>query len=129
VEELKSQAEALGIKVDGRWSEDRLREEIEAVQAAKAATSPVEPAPEAPQDPAKPEPEPEPEPEPQTEGEANQAYSGQQVTVSNLKANPMKSLGLESYGTATFTETQLAIDPSIEARILRGVELGILRVE
>lgn len=32
MEDLKKQAEALGIKVDGRWSEDRLHDEI-----AKAA--------------------------------------------------------------------------------------------
>ena len=28
MDDLKKQAEELGIKVDGRWSEDRLREEI-----------------------------------------------------------------------------------------------------
>lgn len=37
MDKLKKQAEELGIKVDGRWSEDRLREEIETAQAAKAA--------------------------------------------------------------------------------------------
>jgi hypothetical protein len=29
MDDLKKQAEELGIKVDGRWSEDRLREEID----------------------------------------------------------------------------------------------------
>lgn len=37
MEELKSQAAALGIKIDGRWSEDRLREEI-----AKALVAPAD---------------------------------------------------------------------------------------
>ena len=40
---LKDDAEALGIKVDGRWSDTRIQEEIDKVLAAK------------------PEPEPEPE--------------------------------------------------------------------
>jgi hypothetical protein len=41
VEELKAQAEALGIKVDGRWSEERLQDEID-----KALADPA-PAPKA----------------------------------------------------------------------------------
>jgi len=34
-DDLRAQAEALGIKVDGRWSEQRLAEEIEKAKAAK----------------------------------------------------------------------------------------------
>lgn len=29
MDDLKKQAEELGIKIDGRWSEDRLREEVD----------------------------------------------------------------------------------------------------
>ena len=39
MEELKAKAEALGIEVDGRWSEKRLQEEID--KAAAPAVQPV----------------------------------------------------------------------------------------
>jgi hypothetical protein len=32
-EDLKKQAEELGIKIDGRWSDDRIRQEIDSVLA------------------------------------------------------------------------------------------------
>lgn len=51
------------------------------------------------------------------------------VTVINLQANPMKVLGLGSYGLAVFTERQLDADPRLYAKIKRGVDLGILKVE
>lgn len=51
------------------------------------------------------------------------------ITVTNLKANPMKVLGLASYGSAVFTERQLNADPRLYAKIKRGVDLGILKVE
>jgi hypothetical protein len=37
--DLKAQAEALGIKVDGRWSDERIQQEIDA--ASKASKPPV----------------------------------------------------------------------------------------
>lgn len=40
MDDLKAQAEELGIKIDGRWSEDRLREEID-----KALSAPAKPEP------------------------------------------------------------------------------------
>lgn len=51
------------------------------------------------------------------------------ITVTNLQVNPMKVLGLDSYGSAVFTERQLDADPRLHAKIKRGVELGILKVE
>lgn len=41
MEELKAQAEALGLKVDGRWSEERLRAEIDTAASAATNTMPV----------------------------------------------------------------------------------------
>lgn len=38
---LTEQAEALGIKVDGRWSDERLQSEIEKAGTPKAALVPV----------------------------------------------------------------------------------------
>lgn len=35
LEELKAQAEELGLKVDGRWGAERLRAEIEAAQSTQ----------------------------------------------------------------------------------------------
>lgn len=40
MDDLKKQAEELGIKVDGRWSEDRLRQEIDKVLEAPAEEEP-----------------------------------------------------------------------------------------
>lgn len=39
MDDLKKQAEELGIKIDGRWSEDRLREEIDKALADPEPTS------------------------------------------------------------------------------------------
>ena len=37
---LKEQAEKLGIKVDGRWSDDRIKEEIDRFQTPKTSEIP-----------------------------------------------------------------------------------------
>lgn len=50
------------------------------------------------------------------------------VTLKNLQANPMKSLGLASYGEARLTELQMA-DPAVAARVKRAVELGLIQVK
>lgn len=50
------------------------------------------------------------------------------VTIRNLKANPMRALGLDSYGSATFTEAQLSTDATLVKKIERGVLLGLLKV-
>ena len=39
MDDLKAQAEELGIKVDGRWSEERLREEIDRALGGPAANA------------------------------------------------------------------------------------------
>lgn len=51
------------------------------------------------------------------------------VTIRNLKANPMRALGLDSYGSATFTEAQLSADATLVQKIERGVLLGLLKVD
>lgn len=51
------------------------------------------------------------------------------VTIRNLKANPMRALGLDSYGSATFTEAQLSADSMLVKKIERGVLLGLLKAE
>ena len=88
MEELKQQAEALGIKVDGRWSEERLQDEIDKALAA--------PAP--------------------------KAHGG---TLTNLRANPSKRLGLAGFGSVELTAAQLG-DQHLMARIAHGVETGVL---
>lgn len=42
IEELRAQAEALGVTVDGRWGTDRLRSEIEAAQPDPADDEPAD---------------------------------------------------------------------------------------
>ena len=43
---LKERAEALGIKVDGRWSDERIQKEIEAIEADdKSSAEAIEVAP------------------------------------------------------------------------------------
>lgn len=44
MDDLKKQAEELGIKIDGRWSDDRIREEIDKALAGAPASAPAEPA-------------------------------------------------------------------------------------
>lgn len=154
MDELKKQAEELGIKVDGRWSAERLQAEIDERLAADPEPEAVEqPVVETvaeipvvePESVAEPvEPEPEPEIDLLAKGnaeilaaiEARAPADGRasddvepSITVINLQANPMKVLGLESYGSAVFTERQLDADPRLYAKIKRGVDLGILKVE
>jgi hypothetical protein len=117
-----------------------------------AETPAVEPEPaveaEAATDPVEPEPEPEVDlalanAEIQAEIETRAPADGREseepteavdpvensITVTNLKVNPMKVLGLSSYGSAVFTERQLDADPRLYAKIKRGVDLGILKVD
>lgn len=146
MDELKKQAAELGIKVDGRWSEERLQAEIDeklaadpepevipqpdaepVVEAPAVLEDPVvdpEPVvePEAVVDPV--EPEPEPEPEPEVDADADEVEF---VIIQNLQANPMKSLGLASYGEARLTELQMA-DARFAAKVKRAVELGLIKV-
>ena len=104
MDELIKQAESLGIKVFKSWDEDRLKTEIEAAIKANEAADAIDS-----------------EPEPEAEGRT--------TTIRNLKANPMRALGLDSYGSATFTEAQLSADATLVKKIERGVLLGLLKVE
>ena len=47
------------------------------------------------------------------------------VVIINLQANPMKVLGLTSYGEATLTAAQLA-DPRFYAKVERAKTLGLI---
>lgn len=152
--DLKKQAEELGIKVDGRWSDERLQAEIDEM-LAKDPVAVDEPSmvDDLPDGPAEPEVEVlapgvvDPlvagNAEIQAEIEARAPADGREsdepteavdpadhsITVTNLQVNPMKVLGLASYGSVVFTERQLNADPRLYAKIKRGVELGILKVE
>ena len=92
MEELKAQAEALGIKVDGRWSEERLQDEID-----KALEAPAE----------KPD------------------AKSKTATVTNLRANPNKRLGLKGFESVELSADQLG-NKQLMARIAHGVETGVL---
>lgn len=121
MDELIKQAEALGIKVDKRWKEERLREEIEKAQdkepAGQSVSVAIEAAPgaslEAVADnlvkvvaPAKPR-------------------SG--VTIKNMTPNRNKRLGIDPHGTVVLTSEQLS-DRQFMARIDHGVKTGVLGI-
>lgn len=121
MDELIKQAEALGIKVDKRWKEDRLREEIEKALAEEPAGQTVSvaigTAPGAALEvvtgnlvnvvaPAKPR-------------------SG--VTIKNLTGNANKRLGIDPHGTVVLTSEQLS-DRQFMARIDHGVKTGVLGI-
>lgn len=50
------------------------------------------------------------------------------VVIVNLQVNPMKVLGLSSYGEATLTALQLA-DPRFAAKVERAKSLGLIKVK
>ena len=148
MDDLKKQAEELGIKVDGRWSAERLQAEIDEKLAAdpEPEVEQEEPVaePEAVADPVEPEPEPEPElsaedkaaadaeieAEIQARFEESQAHADDSVVVTSLIANPMKVFGLTGEGsTATFTRQQLAADSRLTAKLQRALDSGMVTVE
>ena len=152
--DLEKQAKELGIKVDKRWSDQRLQAEIDEKLAAEpepevVAQPDVEPVvvepapvaePEAEKDPVEPDPEPEPElsteekaaADAEIEAEIQARFDASQddgsVVIINLQANPMKVLGLTSYGEATLTALQLA-DPRFAAKVERAKILGLIKVK
>lgn len=95
MEELKAQAESLGIEVDGRWSEKRIQSEIDKALDAPAAAPSVE---------------------------------LKTVTVTNLRDNPNKRLGLKGRGQIVLTADQLG-NKQLMARIMHGVESGVLGLD
>lgn len=138
VDDLKKQAEELGIDVDGRWGEVKLKAEIQKVLDSQAGQDPVEepeqvvdPAPEEPEAPAEPEPEPEPEPEGEEEDEDEDEDAQEaSVVITSLIENPMRVFGLTGAGsTSTFTRTQLAADKHLTAKLQRALDLGLIKAE
>lgn len=100
------QAEQLGIEVDGRWSEKRLREEI-----AKASPE-VEDAPVVEETVESPEVEDKP-------------FTG--VTIKNMRKNRIGQLGIEGGCLLVLTDAQLA-DVKLMKRIRHGVATGVLEI-
>lgn len=133
MDKLKKQAEELGIKVDGRWSEERLQEEINEALALKADAD-AEAQRKADEDARlKAEALAEIEAREKAEQEAREAAlaaqeSDEAVTIINLQANPMKVLGLKSYGEAKMTAAQMA-DPRFTAKVERARLLGLIKVK
>lgn len=108
MEELKAQAESLGIEVDGRWSEKRIQAEID--KALDAPAVQVIPAADAVADVIEPDAE---------------VVELKSVTVTNLRDNPNKRLGLKARGQIMLTADQLG-NKQLMARIMHGVETGVL---
>lgn len=104
MEELKAQAESLGIDVDGRWSEKRIQAEIDKALDAPAVVPEEAPA----VAPVKPP-----------------VVEVKEVTVTNLRDNPNKRLGLKGRGQIVLTADQLG-NKQLMARIMHGVESGVL---
>jgi ribosomal protein L15 len=125
MDKLKKQAEELGIKVDGRWSEERLQEEINEALALKADAA-AEAQRKADED-ARLKAEALAEIEAREAALAAQE-SDEAVTIINLQANPMKVLGLKSYGEAKLTAAQMA-DPRFTAKVERARLLGLIKVK
>lgn len=113
MDELKKQAAELGIKVDGRWSADRLQAEIDEALDAPAPVV-TEDQTEEVVDTAPDEHEVV-EPEPRASA----------MTLTNLTENPMKRYGLQAGGSVELTEMQMS-DEQFMKRIMRGVETGVM---
>lgn len=121
MDELIKQAEELGIKVDKRWKEERLREEIEKAKAKEPAGASVSVSVNA-------------APDVTPEAVADQlskvlapSKPAAGVTVKNLTANPNKRLGIAPNGTLVLTSEQLS-DRQFMARIDHGVKTGVLGI-
>lgn len=108
MEELKAQAEELGIKVDGRWSAERIQAEIDKALDAPAPVVEVVEVAAVDLEVAQAEPE-----------------AQKSVTVTNLRDNPNKRLGLKARGQIVLTADQLG-NKQLMARIMHGVETGVL---
>lgn len=134
MDELIKQAESLGIKVFKSWDEDRLKAEIAKTVEANAASSGDHAVAIDSEAPSLVDGLPEPEPEPEKPSVSSQIMMQVDVsdepamTVINLKANPMRSLGLDGYGSKVFAFKEAA-DEALMRKIRRGVELGLLKVE
>ena len=147
MDELIKQAESLGIKVFKSWDEERLKSEIAKVVESRAASSgdhavAIEPVTiTVDGDPdlvaeaiGKELAKATTDRETQAPSVSSQIMMQVDVsdepamTVINLKANPMRSLGLDGYGSKVFAFKEAA-DEALMRKIRRGVELGLLKVE
>lgn len=113
MDELKKQAEELGIEVDGRWSEKRIQSEIDKALAAPAPVPAEAPAAEVTRHAEA------------VSARVEKADTPKPVTVTNLRDNPNKRLGLKARGQIVLTADQLG-NKQLMARIVHGVETGVL---
>lgn len=140
MDEIKKQAEELGIKVGKNWSEDRIREEIETAQANQpqpelvddlpaAQSEQVVEVPEAGIDPVEPEPEPEPEAQAPDEPEEDaEAGASDTATITSLIENPMSVFGLDGLGSTVTIHTD-QLDARLAQKIRNARDKGMIKVE
>lgn len=144
MDELKKQAEELGIKVDGRWSKDRIQEEIDAKLAEgqlqevvdQSAVVQAEQIAEPQADEVVEQGEGGDE-EGQEEGE-RQSFTDpkpevfeqpESAVITSMIENPMRAFGLSGKGsTATVHAAQLR-DKAFLAKLQRAIELGMIKGE
>lgn len=128
MDELKKQAEELGIEVDGRWSEKRIQSEIDKalaadpVPAVKSQSFEININPTAGMD----------------ESDASDKVARmiakigpkthkakEGMIIKNMRPNPMKRLGLPGFGFCTLTDEQMGNEQFMK-RIRHGIETGAL---
>lgn len=150
--DLKKKAEALGIKIDGRWNDERIQEEIDSVTAANATAEQKEKLRLESEAKEKSDAEAAAKLKAEQEAEAKKAeeariaaeekarleseaqvkalekeQAAQSVTITNLQGNPMRSLGLEAYGEAVMPG-HVASEPRMALKIERAKALGLIKV-
>ncbi len=151
--DLKKKAEALGIKIDGRWNDERIQEEIDSVNTAKAESEQKEKLRQEAEAKEKADAEAAEKLRLEQEAEAKKAeesriaaeekakaeseaqvkalekeQAAESVTITNLQANPMRSLGLEAYGEAVIPG-HAASEPRMALKIERAKALGLIKVK
>ena len=116
LDELKQQAQDLGIEVDGRWGEDRLREEIDkALEGAEGeATEGTEETEDQEPETQQEAPEPEPESEPATDS----------VVVRNVMKGPQKIGAREVPAGETVEITRKEQTDKLMRKIKHGLKVG-----
>lgn len=144
MDELKKQAEELGIKVDGRWSKDRIQEEIDAKLAEgqlqevvdQSAVVQAEQVPESQADEVveqeegdEEEGQEEGERQPFTDPKPEVVEQPESAVITSMVENPMRAFGLNGKGsTATVHAAQLR-DKAFLAKLQRAIELGMIKGE
>lgn len=151
MDELKKQAEELGIKVDGRWSKDRIQEEIDAKLAEgqlqevvdQSAVVQAEQVPEpqadevVEQEGAAEEAAEVDEEEGQEEGERQSfidpkpevAEQPESAVITSMIENPMRAFGLNGKGSTAPVHAAQLRDKAFLAKLRRAVELGMIKGE